>query len=313
MKKYSILIILKVLFIFYLVSTSTLIVGTEQLSQLIVTYEYPNYSIPFVVALDNEFFLEEGVKIAPRKIGTGVELDMDEVDIINGHDFYLLKKGRGFIFAVHPFSSMSNFEKAMLVKKSAGIYDWKDLKGKSIVITDIRDFSLLNDLLENHGLKGQGLEGRDVTIKSGGGAINDFPNDKDTHALYGWSSTVLPLLRQYPGKFDIRWRDLGKDDESKFSLVACSYIKKSTLTEKRSAVKAYVKAIDRAIDLIREDPKIFERVLPKYFDVKAEWARNMEVYEFHKSEEIVDYTSLSKKLGIDVEKYFFNLSELIDK
>jgi len=274
--------------------------------ELIVTYEYPNYSLPFVVALERGFFREEGLEVIPRKIGTGDTLDIAQVEVVNGHDFYLLKEGRGAVLAVHPFSRKSDFAKAMLLKKSANIADWKDFKGKSVVITDLSDFSLLNEVFTKHGLKALG---QDVTIVSGGGAIAGFPKDRDRHALYGSSSTVLPLMRQYPKRFEIRWKDLGKESTPECPLVACSYVKASLLPKKDKALAAYVRAIDRAIDLVRQEPDAAVQVLPKYFDVDKEWTRNMEVFEFHKSDEVFDDEALSSKLGIDVSDLLLDLSK----
>jgi ABC-type nitrate/sulfonate/bicarbonate transport system substrate-binding protein len=250
------------------------------------------------------------VKITARKIGTGDRLDISQIDVINGHDFDLLKEGRGAILAVHPFSRKSDFEKAMLVKKSAGISDWKDFKGKGVVVADAgSDMPMLNRVFGEHGLKTMGTEGRDVTLWGGGGAVSGFAANKDVHALYGWSSTVLPLMRQRPDDFVILWKDLEKKESPESPLVACSYVKASLLPEKREAVKAYARAIDRAIDLIRHDPSGAVGILPKYFDVDKKWASTMEVYDFHKSGEAVDLKGLSGKLGFDVEGSLLSLSE----
>lgn len=277
---------------------------------LVVTYEYPNYSLPFVVALDKGFFLEEGVRVTPRRIGvkSGETVDLSVVDVINGHDFYLLTEQRGYVLAVHFFSRKADFEKAMLVKKSAGISDWKDFRGKAVVLTDGSDFAILNDVFAQHGLKALGIEGRDVTMKGGGGAIAGFPRDKDSHALYGSSSIVLQLMRQYPSDFELRWKDLGTKEGQKSPLVACSYVKASVLPQKKEAVRAYVRAIDRAIDLLREDREGAVAILPKYFDVDKAWAQNMEVFGFHKSDDKVDITTLSSKLGVDVRSHMLDLT-----
>jgi ABC-type nitrate/sulfonate/bicarbonate transport system substrate-binding protein len=276
--------------------------------ELIVTYEYPNYSLPFVVALDKGFFAEEGVKVTPKKIGTGDELDLSAVDVINGHDFYALKEGHGSVLAVHFFSRKADFEKAMLVKKSAGISDWKDFKGKSVIITDMGDFPVLTDEFAKHGLKAQGTEGRDVTIVGGGGAVAGFPRNKDAHAIYGGSSTILPLVRQYPRDLELRWKDLGKKEMGATPLVACSYVKASVLSAKKGAVRAYLKAIDRAIDFVRREPNAAVASLPRFFDVDKDWARNMEVYEFHKSSDVIEFSALSAKLGVDVQACLLDVS-----
>ena len=278
------------------------------LGELKVTYEYPNYSLPFLVALDKGFFLKEGVKVIPIKLTSGSS-DISSIDVINGHDFYLLNEGRGTVLAVHFFSRKEDFAKGMIVKKSADIFDWKDFKGKSVVITDIKDFSLLNDVFAEHGLKAHGTEGRDVTIQAGGGAVGSFPKDQNRHALYGSPSIIIPFMRQYPEEFELRWKDLGKKQNRESPLVACSYVKASLLPEKKKVVRAYLKAIDCAIDLIREDPKAAITVLPKYFNVDKEWAHNMAVFDFHKSDDVVDFTALSDKLGMDVQGCVLDLSE----
>jgi len=278
--------------------------------ELTVTYEYPNYSLPFAVALGKGLFDEEGVAIKAIKIGTGDKLDINRLDIINGHDFYLLKQGRGVVLAVHPFSRTSDFEKAMLVKRSSAISDWADFKGKGVVVADAgTDMPMLNQAFADHGLKTLGAEERDVTLWGGGGAVAGFASDKDVHALYGWSATVLPLMRQHPNDFKILWRDLGKKEGSESPLVACSYVKVSILPNKKEAVAAYVRAVNRAIDFIREDPKAAARLLPKHFDVDKKWAVNMEIYDFHKSTDVVDFSALSTKLGVDVAAHLLDFQQ----
>lgn len=68
------------------------VLASNEPAPLKVTWEYAGWSLPFLVAMDQGFFEEVGVNVAPRKIGGAIALDISETDIVNGHGLYLMNK-----------------------------------------------------------------------------------------------------------------------------------------------------------------------------------------------------------------------------
>ena len=278
--------------------------------ELIVVYTKPNYSLPFVIAMAKGYFLDEGVKILARKIGKHDSYRFSEVDIINGNNLDLIKPLGGAIRVMHPGYRKGVLQKALLVKKSARISEWNDLKGKSIVVAYTEDFPMLENELQRHGLKTSGNKARSVSISSWGErVIAYFPKAKKTHALYGLASTVLPLMRQYPDQFNVFWMDLEKMEGPQSPLVTCSYVKTSIWQTKKAAVRAYVRAIDRAIDFSRKESNSALSLLLQYFDDGTSWASDLEWFEYYKNTEPVDFRALSSKLGMNVGESMLDLSK----
>ena len=277
---------------------------------LTVSYEYAGWSLPFIVALDKGYFEKHGVNISPRQLEGSPTLDISELDIINGHGFYVLKK-EGFeptdLKFTHPFAMKKDGDmvKGLLVKKSAGITTWTDFKHKGIVISSSSDMDLLQKVFESKGLTVFGDNADIPYFRTGGGAVAGFPEDKDADAVYGWATEIRKFQEEKPDAYFLLAKNLECEYIADPYFMGCTYINMESFGANPTAFRKYLKAIDEAIDFIRQDPKEALAVIPKYFDWEPNEAARFGVYHFHKSTEKLDFEALKKSEGKDLKEFFF--------
>ena len=122
--------------------------------QLQVTYEYADWSLPFLVAMKKGYFRKRGIDIKPLKVGDLPGLRLGDMDVINGHAFSLMGE-RGAsprsIRFVHPFFYTKDgpMITGFLVKKTAQITKWGDFQGRKstqLALRSLGDLGLIKKI-----------------------------------------------------------------------------------------------------------------------------------------------------------------------
>lgn len=282
----------------------------QEVNSIKVTYEYANWSLPFLVALDKGYFEKHGVEILPEKLEGSPTLDFSSMDIINGHGLYLLKKETidpTIVKFIHPIAMKKDGDmvKGLLVKKSASIKTWPDFKHKGIVISSFSDMDLLQNIFENNGLTVFGDSADIHSFQAGGGAVASFPEDNGGDALYGWSSDIHKFMADKPNTYFLFAKNLECEYLADPYFVACTYINMKSFSHNPLAFRKYIKAIDDAIDFIRLNPKESLSIIPKYFSWTPEESARLGIYHFYKSTEQIDFKALEKSKDKDLKDFYF--------
>lgn len=292
---------------------------------LIVSYEYAGWSLPFIVALDKGYFDKHGVNISPRKLEGfykkkyGISslplVDiLSEVDIINGYGFDVLREGEyepTILKFTHPFAMRKDGDmvKGLLVKKSAEIKTWTDFRHKNIVIIggSYSDINLLKKVFESKGLTVFG-DNADITgfsLWAGKKTVAKFPEKKDVDAIYVWAVDIRKFQEEKPDDYFLFAQNLECEYLANPYFMGCTYINMKSFGTNPTAFRKYLKAIDEAIDFIRQHPKEALAVIPKYFDWEPNEAARFGVYHFYKSTEKPDFEALKKSEDKDLKEFFF--------
>jgi ABC-type nitrate/sulfonate/bicarbonate transport system substrate-binding protein len=274
-----------------------------------VTYEYPEWSLPFLVAMEMHFFSERGLNIKPKKVGTGnPPLNFTSTDVINGHSFSLMTKqwsSPAIMRFVHPFLYKKDgpIVEGFLVKRKAGINKWSDFKGREkmqIAFGSMADFALIGKILKAEGADEKSYEGA-----LGGDPVKTFEENDNIVGICGWGNQIQDLLKKNPNEYVLLGKNLRPEFISDPYYVACTYINTKSSNTKPNVVKSYTEAIDQAIDHIRNNPEHVLAVVPKYFDFTTEQAGKLTVYDFTKSTEPIDLESFRKSTNADFQKFLY--------
>ena len=262
-------------------------------ADLAVSYEYPGASLPLLVAVEQGYFKEVNLNVKLIKLERSPNISLSSFDVINGHGFYVLNQGESnpsLIRFIHPYGYTKSGPavRELVVKKSAGISSWQDFKKKGVVISSMYDATILKTIFENNGLTVYG-ETADITgFMAGGGAIAAFNDDSQAHALYGWVSMTKKLMEDHPGTYEVFASNLECEIVSDPYYQGCSYINMASLRQNPKAYELYIKAIDRAIEYLRQNPEIGPAILAKYFNMDEQKAGQVERYHFNLSTEVPD-------------------------
>ena len=278
-----------------------------------VTYEYANWSLPLLVAIEAGLFGKHGVAISTRKWEGSSTWNLSDLEIVTGHGMYLMKEAGAspdVLRFVHPFATRKDGDmvKGLLVKKSAGIQTLKDLSPKQTWIGGFEHVWIMKKALEAEGVKVPGGELAGFTIKVGSWG-KEFSQDSAAAAFFGWATDVRAIQELDPGAYTLLAKNLESTYVADPYFVGCSYVTVRALREKPQAVRRYVAAIDEAIDLCRLCPKAALGLVPKYFEFKPEEAARLGAYYFYKSSEPLELEALGKSQDADLAAFMLRGTE----
>ncbi|MBN2307607.1 MAG: hypothetical protein JXR94_01470 [Candidatus Hydrogenedentes bacterium] len=276
--------------------------------ELQVTYEYADWSLPFLVAMKKGYFKKRGIDIKPMKVGDLPALRFSDMDIINGHAFSLMKESGAtprMVRFIHPFLYTKDgpMITGFLAKRAAGITKWSDFQGRTgirLALISLGDFGLIEKVFEREGVDTEGIQ-----CTCGGDPVKNFEEQEDIVGVYGWGGGIAELLERRPDDYILLGKNLRAEVLADPYFVACTYINVGSSRTKPEVIAKYIEAIDEAIDYIRANPERALAVVPKYMDFTPERAAKLSLYHFHKSTEPIDFDALQTCIEHDVRAYLY--------
>jgi ABC-type nitrate/sulfonate/bicarbonate transport system substrate-binding protein len=255
-------------------------------------------NLPFFVALEKDYFKQEGIKVKAVECGFKELLDAlitGRVDVIPPMSFpHLLSieaesPGLIKIFLIGGEKMGEEINSGILVRKGSSIRSIENLKGKTIGVTSPTAEFNLKLTLNALGLK---LD-KDFTILmiSEKLATTSLAMSK-IDALWSTEPDLTIAIEKANAELlvgNLRAKYILDPYWAGAAAVKAEFVEKHPKTMKR-----ILKAFDRAIDLIRENPSESKKVLPKYTPLAADIAQKSGIYFFIKSTETVDMGNLRK-------------------
>jgi len=287
---------------------------------LIVTYEYPEYSLPFIVALDQNLFAKSGLNVKPRKLADE-QLNIQDVDVVNGYGKDLFSSERvspSIVKFIHPFVMTKDGDmiNAILVKNSAGISKWADFEQCHTILVPSEWFwnFLLTRTLEAQNLMWHGKCNGYLDIHvDGSREFSEFFTSDSAHILLSWSEDIKKVQSKNPKLCTIFSKNLQANFIANPYLIGCTYFNIQAIKNKPEAVRKYISSIDSAIQFVRAHPKEVLSLIPKYFDTPLDQALRTGVYHFYKSSEKIPIQSFNKVVEKDLSPFAFNKDQIDPK
>jgi hypothetical protein len=283
-----------------------------------VAWEYPDWSLPFLVAQHRGYFAKRGIKIVAFDISSVARVDgtrvvrLQDHDILNGSSFIPIADESIYmrdkftpedVNLLHPLAITKKgaMVKGVVVRKSANIKKWRDFNGKTGIwySDDLSGGTVIGAALKKEGAK----IGGESRYSSGGDPVKGFEEDTTALGLYTWGGEIKALMRRRPNDFAL----LSVNPEAHYIVnpffVGGSFVNLKRLGERQELVQKYAEAIDAAIDFIRSDSQGALAIVPTFTRRSPEAASRLSVLHFYKSTDLINLDALREIAGTNVSNY----------
>jgi len=262
--------------------------------------------LPFYVALENNYFKEEGVNVETVEVGVPESLTAlirGDIDVLPSYSFsYFFSYEAqdpgtlGFFISGGEIIEGETIS-AILVKEDSDINLIQELEGKIIGYDTTLDKPNVYNILDGAGIKNIKLEqvSREVAA--------EVIERGDIDAYYINEPYVTILTKERNTRVLVanpRATYIVNPYWSGPSVI----IRKDSLYTKEEEIKAVVRAFDKAIDFIREHPEEARTMLPKYTALTPELAQESGIYFKAKSTEEVDVEKIQHLANLLYENGF---------
>lgn len=283
-----------------------------------VAWEYPDWSLPFLVAQHRGYFAKRGIKIVAFDIGSVARVDgtrvvrLQDHDILSGSNFipiadesiYMREKFTPDVVNIlHPFAitKKSSMVKGVVLRKSANIKKWQDFNGKTgkWYLDDLSGGGVISAALKKEGVK----TGEETRYASGGDPIKGFEEDPTALGLYTWGGGIKALMQRRPNDFAL----LSVNPEAQYIanpyFVGCSYANIHRLGDRQELLGKYAEAIDAAIDFIRRDGQGALAIVPTFTRRSPEEASRLSILHFYKSTDFINLEAIKESVTTNASEY----------
>ena len=153
-----------------------------------------------------------------------------------------------------------------------------------------------------------GLQPKDVKLRPlvGSITVKGFPTNPDLHALYCGKATMQKLMRDAPDELKVFAKNLEPRFVGNPYYVTCTVLNWQRCREKQTALVALSRALDEAVQQIRDHPArnvCAASELLEGLDERA--AADLGLYSFTKSSEACDFKTLNRQFRKDIEPYYW--------
>jgi NitT/TauT family transport system substrate-binding protein len=262
-----------------------------------------NADLPFFVAVENNYFIEEGLAIEPIRFNEGSEaitaLLAGQVDFIAPIAYsvqwpIIQQEPEALRMFIPEFETDRTIMSAVLVKKNSRIKSVEDLKGKKVgTYTGIPQLLYLKLFLHNIGLDPE----KDVRIIQVGTSLQVQSLEAEQFdALF----TVEPFVTI--AKEEIDARVLIANPRSKYILnpfpMGAALVSSDFLKKHPDIVRKVYNATAKAVDFINVHPQEAKKTLPKFTPMTPDIADKSNIYETFKIGDDSDMTVIQKLADI---------------
>lgn len=236
-------------------------------------------ALPLFVAVEKGLFKEQGINVEMVKYQNGALM---AEDVLSGRiiaacpgpaDVYLFKEvektGRFEIYLQTAYTP-SNFIYSILVKKGSGIKNLADLQGKKVgVFPGVTNKLLLEVLLKN---KFGWEPNKDIFIQ---GVSAPLQLDALETGEYDAICPLEPIGTIGTFRKNLVMIEKGPIEKDVLNplYITLHALSSEALKENPEQVKKFVMAMEKAVDLMREDEQAMRAILPKYTSLTLEQSR----------------------------------------
>lgn len=247
-----------------------------------------NY-IPLFVALENDYFGEEGVKVETFRFDSTNTLmnafaagELDATPTGNVIVSYSLENTQPGLFKMYTpvFYNDERHPENFIVRKGSGIKKYSDLEGKNIGVNKgVFSRTMLKKFLEKQGVK-------DFTIV-------ELSSNLQLQALESGQIDALLSLEPYPtigvekgiAEYleggSVYTKTVGFSPSFSGGVVSTKF-----LEEHPEEAEKFISAMEKSIDFISEDLDESKRILPKYIAIEEDIAEKITLPEYYFVEDL---------------------------